>query len=269
MPKRLAEIVVDTALATREDVLQAARLADQDKVPLVVPLVRTVGVDELALVATIKRHRRVSLPDPATVTHDPEAIRELSRDICWRLRAIPLAISYPSDDTKTLRVAMADPTDTVAIAELEHVTGCQVTPLLMPLSAVEELIEKAYKAFVTDVFRRPKKKRVPFGGDLEVTTKPIPRTGAQRNDPPVEAAEPMKTKPLAMRAIPVEDDEETSKGPAPQKPSTAPFHRVADEANVELRLQALLELLVQKDLLSMQEYDQHVRTLMKQRDESS
>lgn len=268
MPKRLAEIVVETALATREDVIQAARLADQNKVPLVVPLVREIGVDELALVATIKRHRRVSLPDPATVTHDPEAIREVARDICWRLRAIPLSISYPSSDIKALRVAMADPTDTVAIAELEHVTGCQVTPSLMPLSAIEELIEKAYKSFVTDVFRRPKKKRVPFGGDLEVTTKPIPRPDAQAGAP-VEAAEPMKTRPLAVGALALDEDEDTSKGPAPEKPSTVPFHRVADEADLELRLQALLELLIEKDLLSMQEFDQHVRTLMKRRDESS
>ena len=259
MPKRLAEIVVETALASRDDVIQAARRADEDKEPLVVSLVRQIGVDELALVATIKRHRRVSIPDPATVENDPDAVRQLDRDTCWRLRAIPLSINYPSADTRVLGVAMADPTDTVAIAELEHVTGCRVTPMLMPLSAVEELIDKAYKSFVTEV--TPRRKRVPFGADLEVTTQPIPRSDTIR----IKQAAP----PVPVQTQDIDDEEQTSKGPAPKKPSTVPFHRVADEADIEVRLEALLELLIDKDVLSMKEYHEHVRALMKRRDEPS
>ena len=250
MPKRLAEIVVDTALAGRDDVMRAARLADRDQVPLVVALVRQIGIDEIALVTAIKRQVRVALSDPATVEHDLDAIRELPRDTCERLRTMPLTLSYPSADSKVLHVAMADPTDTVAIAEIEHVTGCRVKPSLMPLSSIEELVEKAYKAFVTEVI--PRKNRAPYGEALEATTQPIPRP-----EPPVVSE-------------PEVDEEQTAKGPAPaKKPSTLPFHRVADEASVELRVQALLELLIDKGVLTSDEYHEHVRALMKQRDDDA
>lgn len=235
MPKRLAEIIVDSTLATREDVVRAAHTADEENVPLVVALVRQIGIDELSLVSMIKRHVRVPVADPAIDTHDPDAIRELSRDTCWRLRVLPLSVTYTSTDAKILHIAMADPTDAVAMAEIEHLTGSQVEPLLMPLSAIEELVDKVYKAFVTEVM--PSRLRKPFGGDLEVSTQPM--AGADHGAP----VEPRT------------------------KPSTVPFHRVADEANMELRFQALLELLVEKQVLGREEFQERVRSLMKERDE--
>lgn len=239
MPKRLAEIIIDAGLASRDEVVGAAQSADRDGVPLVVALVRKLGLDELALVAAVKRYMRISITDPAVVEHDPDAIRELSRDTCWRLRVMPISVSVYEAGPKTLHLAMADPTDAVAMAEIEHITGCQVDASLMPLSAVEEMVEKAYRAFVTEVIPRDRK---PFG-EFEPATQPMPQLeGAGDAD---SGAVP-RDRPGA-------------------KPSTVPFHRVSDEASLDIRHRALIELLFKKGLITPSEYEDEVRAIMKQR----
>jgi hypothetical protein len=185
VPKRLAEIVIDTGLATRDDVVKAAQIADTEHTPLVVALIRHSGVDELALVAEIKRQARIAIADPAVVEYDVEAIRELSRDTCWRLRVMPLGLSVYEAGPRTLYLAMADPTDTVAIAEVEHLTGCQVDTSLMPLSAIEELVEEAYRSFVTEVMPRKdktaptKSARKHSPGGRQIGSKAGSQTGSQ------------------------------------------------------------------------------------------
>ena len=111
----------------------------------------TVGV---ALVAALKKHIRIKTLDPAKVEFDSDALRELNRDDCRRLRAVPLSLELYGGEPRVLGVAMADPTDTVSIAELEHLSGCVVEPALVTLSAVEEMIEEVYKHAVTEVMPR-------------------------------------------------------------------------------------------------------------------
>jgi hypothetical protein len=86
VPKSLAEISIDEGLVTPELVVDAARRAERENVPLVVTLVRHLAIDELGLVAAIRRHVRVPLTDPATAELDPDALREIQRAVCRRLR---------------------------------------------------------------------------------------------------------------------------------------------------------------------------------------
>jgi hypothetical protein len=244
--KRLAEIVIDAKLASREQVVRAARLAEEQRIPLIAALVRHEGMDELALVAAIRRQVRVPLLDPAQVELDPEALRELSQDTCARLGVMPLAVSGYDTDPRTLQLAMADPTDAVAVAEVEHITGCQVEGHLMPLSAVEELVHKSYRSFVTEVMRR----------EPGATTQPIPRAQAQ-DTRRVQAPELASDVADVLVATPGELGE--------TRPNTVPFHRVSDEASLEVRHRALLELLMQKNLVTEAEYEEQIRLLMKRR----
>jgi hypothetical protein len=235
VPKSLAEIAIDARLASRATVVAAAQLADQKGIPLVVALVRDHAVDELALVAALRRQARVPLTDPESVKLDGDALREVPRDVCRRLRVLPLALALPQGGLEAgprrLSLAMADPTDAVAVAEVEHLTGCTVEPTLMPLSAVEELVEHGYRSFVTEVMRREPK--VPFGAGLAVETQRMPR---------------------------YED------AAAPPQPTTTPFHRLSDDADLALRHQALLKLLVARGVITEDEYEEEVRQSMKRRD---
>ncbi len=233
MPRPLSEIAIAASLVTSDQVVDAARWADLDKVPLVVALVRRHEIDEVALVAAIRREMRISLVDPVTVTPESDALRTLSRDTARRLRVLPLSLSILATGPKVLSVAMADPTDHVAAAEVEHLTGCRVDVSLMPLSAIEELVETSYRSFVTEVMQRGSRGDRVFGGDLHIITKPMEGQAA---------------------------------GSDRERPATTPYHRVSEEADLAVRLAALVAILVNKNLMTEDEYEAEIVEILKRRD---
>jgi hypothetical protein len=159
VPKPLAEIVIEEGLASAAEVERAADWADRERVPLVVALIRELGLDEHALVSAIRRHVRVALGDPAGDPPELDAIRELPREVARRLRVVPLSLGSTGGGRRSLDIAVADPTDAVALAEVEHVTGCEVEPRLMTLAAIEALVEASYRHLVTEVMQREKRGR--------------------------------------------------------------------------------------------------------------
>jgi hypothetical protein len=220
--KTLGEIAVEANLITKQAAAKAGRIADEKKQPLVVVLVREQRVDELALVAAIRKQTRVPLIDVAGVRVDPEAVRAVSKDVCARLRVLPISITT-DHAAKVLRVAMADPTDTTAIAELEHVSQCEIEVSAMPLSAIEELVERSYKGLTTAVTGR--------GGRM--------------------------TKPRRAVSGGVERESEIS------VTAQIPLSSLRDIArdDVELRLSALVQLLMSKGLFTEEELADAIRKL--------
>ena len=153
--KTLAEIAIEAGLVTKDNAVKAGRIAAQRQEPLVHVLIRELGVDEVALIGALRKQTRVPLIDPADVEVDPDALRLVTRDVCHRLRVLPLQVA-PDGSAKVLRIAMADPTDASAILELEHITHCEIEVTALPLSAIEELVEKGYKGMTTAVVQRPR-----------------------------------------------------------------------------------------------------------------
>jgi len=210
--KTLTEIALDERLVDPAALREVAAHADTADEPLVVSLIRVGGVGEVALVAAIHRQLRVTVIDPAAVALDTDALRELPRSLCERRRVLPLALTVPAEGPSTLRLAMADPTDQVALAEVEHVTGHEIEPVLMTLPAVEELIDRGYRGIVTQVMPRQR------------SPAPTARVVAQ---------------------------------PAP--PTTTPHHRVADEATAQDRHEALVRLLIDRGVISAEDYEAAIR----------
>ncbi len=233
MPKTLAQIAVDAGLLSRADVGRAEQLADEKRVPLVVALIRELGVDEVALVGAFRRELRMLSVDPRAVKPETDALREVSRDLCKRLRVVPLRVSGPPDDDKEIWLAMADPTDMGAIAEVERVTGAVVDPALLPLSAIDELIDRGYKELNTQVVKRSKGV---FGGNVVATTKTHVRTGSEGDDTADHAR-------------------------------TVPFHQIADEADAATRVDALVKILIDKGVISEDDYEQAIREILRRRGE--
>ena len=128
MTRSLAQIAVEANLVSRADLTRALELADEQRLPLVVVLVRELGVDEVALVGALRRELRVLAIDPRAIRPDTDALREVPRDVCKRLRVVPLQVrgGEPGGDDKEIWLAMADPTDHGAIAEVERMTGAVV-----------------------------------------------------------------------------------------------------------------------------------------------
>jgi hypothetical protein len=160
-------------------------------------LIRELGVDEVALIGALRKQTRVPLIDPADVEADPDALRLVTKDVCHRLRILPLQVATEGS-TKVLRIAMADPTDASAILELEHITHCEIEVTALPLSAIEELVEKGYKSFSTAVVQRPRtlsslSRKTPVAIDIATLTESEVSVTAQipldsmKPDPGVEA----------------------------------------------------------------------------------
>ena len=165
MPKTLAEIAIEAGLVNKTNAAKAGKLAEERREPLVVMMIKELGVDEVALLAAIRKQTRVSLVDPKDVQIDPDALRQVPKDLCARLRVLPLGLTTDGG-SKVLRVAMADPTDTTAVAELEAVSHCEIDIVALPLSAIDELVVKGYRAITTAVVNRPM-----GGGSLFITSR--------------------------------------------------------------------------------------------------
>lgn len=231
MPKTFEQITVDAGLLSRADVSRCRELSEERGIPMAVIAIRELGVDEVALVAAFRRELRILAVDPGAVRPDLEALRELTREVCRRRSVVPLQVRGGSSrDDKELWLAMADPTDMAAIHELERATGAVVDVALLPLSAIDELIERGYKELNTQVVRRAEAR--PFGVRSPVITRPHARA--------------------------VSDDGHEST-------ATIPFHQIAEEADLGVRLSALVKLLVDRGVFKDEDYEDAIRELLKTR----
>jgi len=166
VPKTLGEIAIEAGLVNKASAAKAGRMAETRREPLVVVLIRELGVDEVALIGALRKQTRVPLLDPAAIELDPEALRQVPRDVCARLRVLPLSLATDAGG-KVMRLAMADPTDTSAVAEIEQLAHCDVEVSALPLSAIDELVDKGYRETNTAVVARP----VSSGSTMFVTSK--------------------------------------------------------------------------------------------------
>jgi len=221
VPKTLAEIAIEAGLVTKANATKAGKMAEERKEPLVVMLVRELGVDEVALVGAIRRQTRVPLIDPGEIQIDPEALRHVPRDACARLRVLPLGITADGE-TKVLRLAMADPTDTSGILEIESLTHYEIDVSVLPISAIEELVNKGYRQLTTAIVTRP------TGHTSFITQKG--KIGSAADIPESEVSVTAQIPLVALQALGGPDD-------------------------VEARFMALVHLLVAKGVITEAEAD--------------
>ncbi len=220
MPKTLAEIAIEASLVTKANAAKAGRMAEERKLPLVVVLIRDLGIDEVALIGALRKQTRVQLLDPAEIQIDADALRLVGKDVCARLRVLPISVSTDGP-TRTLRLAMADPTDESAVAEIEALVRCEIEVCALPLSAIEELVDKGYRQISTVVVNRSR----PFGDNMFVTARTRTPTRPGSNN---EESEVSVTAQIPMSML--------------QPPAGA--------TELEARFAALCRLLVTKGLVS-------------------
>lgn len=244
MPKTLAEIAIDGQLVSRTDAARAGKLAQTKGQPLIDVLVRDFKIDEVALVAAMRRQMRVPLLDPNVIHLEPEALRTVSKDVCVRLHVLPVNLGTDGTGERVLRVAMADPTDTAAIAELEQLTGCEIEVVALPLSCVQEWVAKGYKSLNTAVMRAPQSSQSP--GNLMFVSTKLTSTAVQRmveGEVPAFAGdnEISETVRVAVRT------------PAPSAEPSPETQALTEE--LALRYTALVRLLVSKGLFTEEELE--------------
>lgn len=236
MTKTVTEIAVEAGLISKS---AANRLGKSSKAPMVVALVHEAHINEAALYGAMKKALRLPLLDLASAVADPETVRELPAEVAARLRALPLSTAHDGN-RKVLRVAMADPTDLVAIAELEETSDCDLELCLLPLTLLEEMIDRIYRAYSTAVVQRPSARPQDFVDNIFVTKGRRRKTGVahisgfEENEISVTAQVS-----LASLANAADNDSEID--------LTAP---AASWRDLELRFRGLYRALIMKGVLS-------------------
>jgi hypothetical protein len=235
----LADIAVEAGLVSAADVAEARRRSVASGEPLVVTLIGLTGADESTLARAVGARLGVAEPTSLDV-HDSDALREIPHELARRRRILPLSLEHGRDGARVLRVVCADPSDGETLGVIESTAACRVEALVAPLGSIERAIDFAYRQFVTQVMPRAELAgapvpapapgggaRRPFGGDLAVRT------------PIGSAAE------------------------APPGPVTTPFHRLEDEAPIEVRLEALVDVLETRGLMTRDEWQARIRALLR------
>jgi hypothetical protein len=233
MTTTLAEIAVQEGLVAAPRLDAAREAAARSGEPLVVALIELEGVDEKPLAVALARRLGVAIADLGVEPIDIGALQELPQDLAQQRRIVPLTVEKERG-SRVLRLAMADPTDGETVTMVEKTCGLKVIPVLAQLGAIDDALLRVYRGLDAASLKTeettlpedsPKKRRVPFGGNLPSISTPVAQVGSGIL-------------------------------------STEPFHRVEEEATVEMRLRALLTVLESKGLVSMDEYIAELRALL-------
>ncbi len=225
--KGLSELVLEEKLAGADVVAAAEQQAQSEGLHLALALTEAGRVPEMALVAALRRRLRLPLVEVSSESVDPEAISAVPREVALRHLILPLEVKRQAGRL-ILRAALADPLDNEAIADVEYVAHCRLELVIAPPSAIVEALSYHYRGSPTKVIRQN------------------PAASEPARVPGIDPGHPgLKTDPGVTR--------------------TAPYHRIEDEAPLELRLRALLDLLIAREIIDEDDYLEEIRRLMKER----
>ena len=131
-PSDLAERLLTLGVLSREQLQHALDEVTRTGRRLVPTIVALGYLDEEALAELLANQYRLPRVDLVQVSSKPGALAAVPREMCWRLRVVPLRLHGG-----VLVVAMDDPSDSAALDELRSVTKLEPAPVIAPVSAVE------------------------------------------------------------------------------------------------------------------------------------
>ncbi len=124
-----------------DEQLEQALAAQEDSTQLIGEILMDLGfVEEEALYRTLAEQLNVGYVDLDKTKVDPNVAHLITQDVATRYMALPV----DRGERGTIRVAMKEPTDVIALDDLKMRLQVQVEPMLAPPSKIEQLIEKIY-----------------------------------------------------------------------------------------------------------------------------
>ena len=152
-------------------------------------LIRELGVDEVALVAALRKQTRVPLIDPGEIEIDPEALRLVPRDVCARLRVLPLSVASDGADQGAADRDGRSDRHRRRSPRSSSWRSARSRSRALPLSAIEELVDKGYRQVTTAVVQP---RGQPGGTDVR-------HTDAARSGSPEAESEVSVTAQIPLR----------------------------------------------------------------------
>ena len=152
--RRLPDLLVEVGLVDRFQLQRAAVLQKQTGARLCRALVDNGFVEEERLVRTLSAALKLESVSLSSIKIHERVLSRIPTRLARSAGALPVAIKR-ANHTDYLYVAMADPMDGEAIAELQRVTGCTLSVLIAPPTQLDGAIERYYGAGTGDRQQAP------------------------------------------------------------------------------------------------------------------
>lgn len=152
MSIRLGDLLVSRGLITAKQLDDALQDQKISGTKLGTSLVKLGFISEKQLVSFLSKHYGVPAIDLSEVEVDPEAIKLIPADVVYKYQVLPI-----KRVGGTLRVAMADPSNILAIDDIKFLTGCHVEVFVSTESAIKVAIDRHYdpSSSITDLMTGP------------------------------------------------------------------------------------------------------------------
>ncbi len=241
--RRLGEVLIEEGLIDQSDLDEALRYKEKSGYRLGTALVALRIIAEWQLTEALSKALEIPLADLTKDRPTREALRLIPARLAERFDLIPLRLEGRGK-ARALRVAMSDPLNHSVIKRMQDLAGCQVTPHLASLSAIQKAIRVHYR-----------------GGAAE----PAPGTGPTAPAPPWEGeplpeAEPTHEQTLTFLLAEAEDIERAASAAPRTRPGGAPAPQRT--LALEIRFRALLHLMLKKGLIQGREYAEALQHML-------
>lgn len=139
MDTRLGDLLVRKGYITPEQLRKAVDEQRQHGGPLSRHLVKLGCVTEEALLAYLQKEYRLPVVDPSTLDIDDEVIQLVPHALVTKYHLVPVSLTGSS-----VTLAVADPSNLVAIDEVRFLTGYDVKIAVATVSSIQRAIERFY-----------------------------------------------------------------------------------------------------------------------------
>ena len=140
----VGELLVEQKLISSSQLAEALLQQSASGKRIGALLVELGAIDETELTKVLAAHLNLPMADLRKEVPEDDAIALVPEAIARAYTAIPLRTT-----DRGLQVAMVEPTDAKAIADLESASGLPIVPVIAPASDIRRAMEKAYRALAS------------------------------------------------------------------------------------------------------------------------
>src|SRR5262245_37397515 len=137
----VGELLVEQKLISSSQLAEALLQQSASGKRIGALLVELGAIDETELTKVLAAHLKLPMADLRKAVPEDDAIALVPEAIARAHTAIPLRTT-----DQGLQVAMVEPTDAKAIADLESAAGLPILPVIAPASDIRRAMDKAYRA---------------------------------------------------------------------------------------------------------------------------
>ncbi len=137
---RIGDLLLKQGVITPHDLHVARARHREVGGALTTVLVKTCGVSEAEILSVLQEEYHLPVVDPAALDLAPEVIDVIPAALAAKYHIIPVSLAR-----STLTLAMADPSDLVAINEVKFLTGFDVRAAIGGPLSIERAIERWYE----------------------------------------------------------------------------------------------------------------------------